>query len=131
VTAAAHEWGQLLVNLNVNAAHALHAAVRPGHRGVLAVSTRLVDGDVELRVRDTGTGIPPEVQPRIFEPFFTTKGVGRGTGQGLSTARAIVERHGGAIAFETAVGRGTTFVVRLPVSGPGGGAHGPDASSAK
>ncbi len=118
VAAAPHECGQLLVNLLVNAAHAVRAATRPGQKGRIAIRTSLVDGEVEIRVRDTGTGMPPEVVPRIFEPFFTTKGVGQGTGQGLSTAKAIVERYGGAISFETALGHGTTFVVRLPVGGP-------------
>jgi signal transduction histidine kinase len=121
VAIAAHECGQVLVNLLVNAAHAVHAATRPGGRGRIDVATRLVDGAIEIQVRDTGVGMPPEVQARLFEPFFTTKGVGRGTGQGLSTARAIVERHGGTIGFESAPGRGTTFVVRLPMTGPAGG----------
>ncbi|MFN8644381.1 MAG: ATP-binding protein [Candidatus Binatia bacterium] len=117
VSAAAYECGQLLVNLIVNAAHAVLAATRPGQKGRIGVRTRSVGGQVELRVWDTGTGIPPEIHDRVFEPFFTTKAVGQGTGQGLATARAIVERHGGTIAFETEVGRGTTFVVRLPAAG--------------
>jgi two-component system, NtrC family, sensor kinase len=75
-----------------------------------------VAGWVEIRVGDTGTGIPDEIRSRIFDQFFTTKPVGQGTGQGLSLAHRIVtKRHGGTLTFETEVGRGTTFVVRLPL----------------
>ncbi|MBL8136851.1 MAG: GAF domain-containing protein [Acidobacteria bacterium] len=116
VAAAGYECGQLLVNLIVNAAHAVMAAEAAGGKGVIGVRSRLVNGQVEIRLTDTGTGIAPEIRDRIFEPFFTTKGVGTGTGQGLATARAIVERHGGAIEFETEVGRGTTFIVRFPAA---------------
>ena len=111
---AAHECGQLLVNLLVNAAHAIQAAVRAGDRGQITVRTRQAGGQVEIQVSDTGTGVPSAIRDHIFEPFFTTKDVGKGTGQGLATARAIVERHGGTLALETEVGRGSTFIVRLP-----------------
>ncbi len=61
-------------------------------------------------------GIPAEIQPRVFEPFFTTKDVGKGTGQGLALAHSVVvNRHEGQIWFETEVGRGTTFFIRLPI----------------
>ena len=69
--------------------------------------------------RDTGKGIPVEVRSRIFDPFFTTKEVGKGTGQGLAIARSVVvEKHGGTLHFETEVGKGTTFYIRLPIDGP-------------
>lgn len=116
VTAAAYECGQLLVNLIVNASHAVAAAHTDGRKGVISLRTRLVNGQVEIRLGDTGTGIPAEIRDRVFEPFFTTKSVGKGTGQGLATARAIVERHGGTISFDTEVGRGTTFIVCFPVA---------------
>jgi len=113
----AGEFNQVMLNLIVNAAHAIADAAgeRPGTKGWIRVSTRR-DGDwVEIRVQDNGTGIPEQVRPNIFDPFFTTKGVGKGTGQGLSMAHtAIVQKHGGTIGFETEVGAGTTFIVRIP-----------------
>ena len=109
---------QVLLNLIVNGAHAIADVAErgPGGRGTITVTTRR-DGDwVEIRVADTGAGIPEEIRQRIFDPFFTTKDVGRGTGQGLSICRSvIVERHHGTIQFETTTGVGTTFVVRLPL----------------
>jgi two-component system, NtrC family, sensor kinase len=105
-----------IVNLIVNAAHAIHdKRVAGGGRGVLTVTTRRAAGLVEIAVRDTGAGIPPAIRDRVFEPFFTTKPIGQGTGQGLSIARAtIVERHRGSLRFETETGQGTTFVIGLP-----------------
>jgi PAS domain S-box-containing protein len=110
------EISQVIVNMVVNAAHAIADVVgSKGDKGTITVSTR-ADGDwAEIRVADTGAGIPPEIQGKIFDPFFTTKGVGRGTGQGLAIAHSvIVDKHGGIIEVESAVGRGTTFIIRLP-----------------
>ena len=71
---------------------------------------------VEIRVSDTGTGIPEAIRSRIFDPFFTTKAVGKGTGQGLAISRAvIVDKHGGSIDFESEMERGTTFTINLPL----------------
>jgi signal transduction histidine kinase len=71
---------------------------------------------VEVRVADTGTGISEAVRDKIFDPFFTTKEVGKGTGQGLAIAHNfIVNKHGGTLTFETELGKGTTFVIRLPL----------------
>ena len=71
---------------------------------------------MEIFVRDTGTGIPDDVRARIFDPFFTTKEVGKGTGQGLAIARSVVvDKHGGTLNCETEQGKGTTFIVRLPI----------------
>ena len=79
----------------------------------------MLDDQVEIAVADTGKGIPVEVRSRIFDPFFTTKEVGKGTGQGLAIARSVVvEKHGGTLHFETEVGKGTTFFIRLPINGP-------------
>ena len=97
---------QVLVNLLVNARDA---------GGSVTLSSRVDGGHVVLSVRDTGTGIAPEIAERVFDPFFTTKDVGQGTGQGLAIARSIVVRHGGSLSFETELGRGSTFEVRLPV----------------
>ena len=76
---------------------------------------------MEIAITDTGKGIPVEVRSRIFDPFFTTKEVGKGTGQGLAIARGVVvEKHGGTLHFETELGKGTTFYIRLPINGPAG-----------
>jgi hypothetical protein len=69
----------------------------------------------EIRIGDTGTGIPEASRARVFDPFFTTERVGKGTGQGLAISHTVVERHGGTITFETAEGEGTTFIIRLPL----------------
>jgi len=110
---------QVFLNLVINAAHAIEDRVSGTHSlGRIGLRTRL-DGDwVEISISDTGTGIAPQVSDKIFDPFFTTKTVGRGSGQGLALARAIVvDKHGGTLTFETEVGQGTTFHVRLPVNG--------------
>jgi len=112
------EINQVILNLVINAAHAIGEVVEgSGRKGQIVVSSRR-DGDwVEVRVRDTGAGIPERIRPRMFELFFTTKPVGKGTGQGLALARSvIVDNHGGTIHFETEVGRGTTFIIRLPLN---------------
>jgi two-component system, NtrC family, sensor kinase len=110
------ELNQVLLNLLVNAAHAIADTVQAkGGKGLITITTRSDGGWVEISVADSGVGIPDEVKPRIFDPFFTTKPVGKGTGQGLAIARAVVEKkHGGILRFESEVGRGTTFFVRLP-----------------
>jgi len=109
------EISQVILNLLVNAAHAIDSArTDPQTKGTITIATAKVDGYAEIRISDTGTGIPPDVRKKVFEPFFTTKPVGKGTGQGLALAyRIIVERHKGTIDFETEVGRGTTFIIRL------------------
>jgi signal transduction histidine kinase len=116
------EFNQVVLNIVVNASHAIADVVGDGGQGKgrITVSTRR-DGDwAEVRIGDTGTGIPEAAQPKVFDPFFTTKGVGRGTGQGLAIAHAVVvEKHGGSIRFETEAGKGTTFVIRLPLAIPG------------
>jgi signal transduction histidine kinase len=115
---------QVLFNLCVNAVEAM-----PGG-GVLTVATRNLENPevsrllpasvhprgVALTVTDTGTGMPPEVASRAFEPFFTTKGRGRGTGLGLSVTYGIVKQHGGTIAIDTVLGRGTAVTVNLPAT---------------
>ena len=108
---------QVLLNLLINAAHAIGDVVRgTGTKGRIEVRTSLAGDWVEIAVSDTGTGIPEVIQDKIFDPFFTTKEVGKGTGQGLALARAVVvEKHAGTLTFETEPGKGTTFYVRLPM----------------
>jgi PAS domain S-box-containing protein len=113
------EFNQVILNLIVNAAHAIEesrAARESEPMGRIRIRTRRSDTVAEIRITDTGTGIPESIRGRIFDPFFTTKPVGKGTGQGLSIAHAvIVDKHGGRIAVESVVGRGTTFIVELPL----------------
>ena len=110
---------QVLLNLIVNAAHAIADVVErdPARKGAITISTRAVGLGVEIRVADTGTGIPERHRQRIFDPFFTTKAVGKGTGQGLTIAHTVVvKKHRGSLDFETEEGKGTTFIVRLPAA---------------
>jgi len=109
------EFNQVILNIVVNAAHAIAEKTKGKTKGAIRISTRNQGNKVEIRLSDTGTGIPEAARGRIFEPFFTTKEVGKGTGQGLAIARSvIVDKHHGEIAFETEVGQGTTFILRLP-----------------
>ncbi len=113
------EIGQVVLNLVVNAAHAIAdtEVAKRGGKGRIVVATGHDGEAVEIRVADTGTGIPAAVRERVFDPFFTTKEVGRGSGQGLAIARnVVVTKHGGTIDFESREGEGTTFRVRLPLA---------------
>jgi two-component system NtrC family sensor kinase len=110
---------QVFLNLIVNAAHAIGEVIdRETNKGLIRIST-LQEGDyVRIDISDNGGGIPEEIRERIFEPFFTTKPVGKGTGQGLAIARSIiVDKHSGMLTFESEVGFGTTFRIRLPLGG--------------
>jgi signal transduction histidine kinase len=120
VNCYAGEINQVVLNLIVNAAHAIGDVVKETQaKGKIRVATRVLDDQVEIAISDTGKGIPVEVRAKIFDPFFTTKEVGKGTGQGLAIARSVVvDKHGGTLHFETEVGRGTTFYIRLPINGP-------------
>ncbi len=113
------EISQVLVNLIVNAAQAIEdLGAGEDRRGTITVRTRLEADGAHLEVTDTGCGIPASLRERVFDPFFTTKDVGRGTGQGLALAHAlVVERHGGRIGFQSEVGRGSCFHVVLPLAG--------------
>lgn len=109
---------QALLNLIVNSAQAIAetGATVPDNPGHIGISTRHSGNFAEIRVSDSGGGIPEEINNRIFDPFFTTKEVGKGTGQGLSIAHAaIVQKHGGSIDFVSEPGKGTTFILRLPI----------------
>lgn len=115
--------GQVLLNLVINAAHAIADAVTEEvSLGHITIRTRRIGDNVEIQLQDSGTGIPAQAQAHVFEPFFTTKEVGKGTGQGLFIAhRVVVGEHGGKIGFQTEPGRGTLFSIVLPVVGKNGG----------
>jgi len=111
------EFNQVILNLIVNAAHAIgdRSKERNGEKGKITVRTASCATGVEIRIGDTGGGIPVQARTKIFDPFFTTKEIGKGTGQGLAIARSvIVDKHHGSIDFETVLGEGTTFIIRLP-----------------
>uniref|UniRef100_UPI0035C9F333 ATP-binding protein n=1 Tax=uncultured Caballeronia sp. TaxID=1827198 RepID=UPI0035C9F333 len=104
------EINQVIMNLLVNAAHALGE-----ERGRITICTREEHDTVSIEISDTGCGIPNENLSRIFDPFYTTKAVGKGTGLGLSLSYSIVQKHDGTLSVESEVGRGTTFRLTLPV----------------
>ena len=112
------ELNQVVLNLIVNASHAIADVVgSSGEKGKISISAASDEGHAVIKVKDSGTGIPVHARAKVFEPFFTTKEVGRGTGQGLALAReCVVHRHRGSIDFETELGKGTTFVIRLPLA---------------
>ncbi len=110
---------QAVLNVVVNAAQAIAEVVGrdgSGGKGTITICTRRVGDTAEIRIEDTGPGIPENIRSKVFDPFFTTKEVGRGTGQGLAITYSVVtKKHGGTITFETEPGRGTTFIIRLPI----------------
>jgi PAS domain S-box-containing protein len=106
---------QVLLNLIVNASHAI-ASLGRSELGTIRISTRRDGSAVEIRVADSGPGVPPAIRERIFDPFFTTKDVGRGTGQGLAISLdVIVNKHGGKIYLDEGVTQGAVFVIKLPI----------------
>jgi len=111
-----HKMQEVFINLIINAVQAIK-----DKQGFIRLSAKAVDGaepeespGVEIRVADSGEGIPEPLQQQIFDPFFTTKDVGAGTGLGLSIVYGIVKKHGGTIAVRSAPGKGAQFVIRLP-----------------
>ena len=116
VTCHGGQVNQVVLNLVVNAAHAIADKVKgTPEKGVITVKTCIEDGFAVVSVSDTGGGIPVAIRKRIFEPFFTTKEVGKGTGQGLSIAHNVIKAHGGTLTYVTEIGKGTAFTVRLPL----------------
>jgi two-component system, NtrC family, sensor kinase len=105
----------VLVNLITNAVHAMEQA-----GGTLTLETSLLDGQVGVRISDTGCGIAPDKIPEIFEPFFTTKAPGKGTGLGLYNVKTIVNKMHGVIAVDSQIEKGTTFTLTFPNSGLSG-----------
>jgi signal transduction histidine kinase len=100
---------QVLINLFMNSLHAMPEG------GRLRLSLDRENNYVRLGVSDTGHGMPEEIRSKVFEPFFTTKDFGKGTGLGLTVVKGIIEEHSGTIAVESAVDKGTTFWIRLPL----------------
>jgi signal transduction histidine kinase len=111
----ADELNQVLLHIIVNAAHAIGDVIDARGRGRITIATTVEDTTVAIAIADTGGGIALDHRERVFEPFFTTKPFGRGSGQGLALSRAMIERQGGTLTFDTKVDIGTTFYVRLPL----------------
>ncbi|MBU1564559.1 MAG: PAS domain S-box protein [Proteobacteria bacterium] len=119
ISCQADEIGQVVLNLIINAVHAIKQKLgdnTEGKKGLISISTDLGNNDdVIIKVSDNGCGIKKDIIERIFDPFFTTKEVGQGTGQGLAiTHDAITHKHGGTIEVESEVGQGATFTISLP-----------------
>ncbi len=109
---------QVFLNLIINAAHAIAGVDREesGEEGEIRISTRLVGDSTEVRISDTGPGVPESIRSRIFDRFFTTKEIGKGTGQGLAIAHSVVvDSHGGTLNLEQGQSGGATFVICLPL----------------
>lgn len=104
---------QVFMNILVNAAQAIEK------QGEIRISTRKIDGSVEIKISDTGAGIPKENLSKIFDPFFTTKEVGKGTGLGMNVAYNIIQKHNGTIDVESEIGKGTTFTITIPIEEQG------------
>ncbi|MDO9288438.1 MAG: ATP-binding protein [Thermodesulfovibrionales bacterium] len=102
--------GQVVLNILLNAVHAITTP------GKIEVTTRVMDNFLEIIFSDTGCGISEEHITKIFDPFFTTKDLNKGTGLGLAVSYGIIKKHGGEIRVESSVGKGSTFIVRLPVN---------------
>jgi len=124
ISAIPQDLSRAFLNILTNACYALRDKAKiagDGYAPVLAVSTRLAGDDVEIRIRDNGTGIPDEVKAKIFEPFFTTKPAGQGTGLGLSmTFDILVQAHRGKVDVDTKPGEFAEFIIRLPRAEPAG-----------
>jgi signal transduction histidine kinase len=122
VSCYAGDINQVFLNLLVNAAHAIEQRFLDSvDRGLICVRSWQQDEWVFIEVADNGQGIAEADRARIFEPFFTTKPVGKGTGQGLAISRSIVaDKHGGSLSFDSEVGSGTRFLIKLPVEAPEG-----------
>jgi signal transduction histidine kinase len=103
---------QVFINILVNAAQAIEK------QGEIRIATRQTGDQVEIAISDTGQGIPEKNLNRIFDPFFTTKPVGKGTGLGLNVSYNIIKKHEGTITVHSELGKGTTFIIRVPVNGP-------------
>jgi two-component system NtrC family sensor kinase len=113
-------FNEVILNIIVNAADAIKERVESDDtidKGSITIQTLSIGDFVEIRISDTGGGIPQSIQDKIFDPFFTTKAIGKGTGQGLALSYSIIkERHDGELHFETVPNESTTFVLQLPIA---------------
>lgn len=119
VPCLAGEINQVFLNIIVNAAHAIEAKNKGEETGLgkITIATRGKENAVQILISDTGEGIPVSIRDRVFDTFFTTKAMGKGTGQGLAIARRVVrEKHQGSLSFESEEGKGTTFIIELPLT---------------
>jgi signal transduction histidine kinase len=114
IVGSAGELNEVFLHLIVNAAQAIAEKGEAG-KGRITVATRALEEGVEIRIRDTGMGIPDAIRDRVFLPFFSTKPVGKGTGQGLSIVHSVIAKHGGTVAFESEPGQGACFIIHLPL----------------
>jgi PAS domain S-box-containing protein len=114
----ADEIGQVILNILINAAHALESMrgeYPEGRQGQITITSAQDEQYAEIRIADNGPGIPESIRHKVFDPFFTTKQVGKGTGQGLAIAHDVIAtKHDGTLSFETSAATGTTFIIRLP-----------------
>jgi signal transduction histidine kinase len=124
VTCHVGELNQVILNIVINATHAIEAH-RPAGGGKITIRTAAAGDQVKLTIEDNGGGIPDAIIDKIFDPFFTTKEIGKGTGQGLAIARAVVvDKHRGKLEVASQLGEGTTFTITLPVHGVSDDARG-------
>jgi signal transduction histidine kinase len=100
---------QVFMNILSNAVDAID------DKGTITINTSLSNGFIKIGIKDTGQGIPENIREKIFDPFYTTKGVGKGTGLGLSITQSIIEKHKGRIHVKSEKGKGTEFIISLPV----------------
>jgi PAS domain S-box-containing protein len=118
IKARGGEINQVILNILVNAAQAIESQKR-SEKGLIAIETSLKGNSVLIVIRDDGAGIPEAIRSKIFDPFFTTKEPGKGTGLGLSISYdIIVAKHGGSLTVESEPGKGTSFIIELPIGGP-------------
>ncbi|HLG38483.1 MAG TPA: ATP-binding protein, partial [Chitinophagaceae bacterium] len=112
------EIGRVILNLINNAFYAVTERKKlnqADYEPNVSVSTKKENGNIEVKVRDNGTGIPQKVLDKIFQPFFTTKPTGQGTGLGLSLSYDIIKAHGGELKVETKEGEGSEFIIEIPI----------------
>jgi signal transduction histidine kinase len=118
VNVIAQDIGRVVLNVLTNAFYAVNEKRKTravGYEPIVSIATKKYNGEIVIRIKDNGNGIPPDIVDKIFQPFFTTKPTGQGTGLGLSLSYDIIKAHEGGITLETAHGEGTTFVIHLPL----------------